>query len=144
MKLCWTAQLVHQIFTRGSAISANFYYLVFIHRSSCIKCKSPWGYLLLGTKNYWKIPSISTLTRLEQIENMLSGQTQYDCLSEYLTSLAAKSPLSHLMPRKSPDSFFFFSFECCYFSVHHNSYSIPKVTVPVCITRFGRFYCCWQ
>ena len=58
MKLCWTVQLVHQIFTRLSAISTCFYYLVFIHRSSSIKCKSPWGYLLLGTKNYWKIPSI--------------------------------------------------------------------------------------
>ena len=107
VKLCWTVQLVHQIFTRGSAISAYFYHLVFIHQSSSMKCKSPWGYLLLGTKNYWKIPSISTLTRLEQIETMLSGQTQYDCLSEHLMSLAAKSPLSHLMLRKSPDSFFF-------------------------------------
>lgn len=50
-------------------------------------------------------------------------------------SLAAKSPLPHLMLRKSPDSFLFF--ECRYFPVHHNSYSTPKVTVPVYITRFA-------
>lgn len=78
VKLCWTVQLVHQIFTRGSAVSTSSYYLVFIHQCSSIKCKSPWGYLLLGTTNYWKNPSESTLTRLEQVENTLSGQTQHD------------------------------------------------------------------
>lgn len=133
-KLCWTVQLVHQIFTRGSAASTCFYYPVFIHQCSSIKCKSPWGYLLLGTKNYWKNPSESTLTRLEQVENMLSGQTQHDSLSEHLMSLAAKSPLSHLMLRKGP---FFFSIKYCYFPVHRNSYSIPKVTRPVYIIGFA-------
>lgn len=102
VKLCWTVQLVHQIFTRGSAISVYFYYLVFIHQSLNTKHKSPRGYLLSGTKNYWKIPSISTLSRQEQTESTLSGQTQYDCLSEHLASLAAKAPLSDLYAEKIP------------------------------------------
>lgn len=145
MELCWMmVQLVHQIFTRGSAISAYFYYLVFIHQSSSIKCESPSGYLLLGTKSYWKIPSISPITMLEQIENMLSGQTQYDCLSENLMSLAAKPPLSHLMLRKSPDSFFF-SFDCCLLPyspqlIEHPQSYCARLYHQIC----SCFYCCWQ
>lgn len=104
--LWWPMKMVHQIFIKGSAITTHFYYLVYIHQSSSIKCN-----LLLRPKNYWKIPSISALTRLEHTGNILFGQTQCDCLSEHLTSLPLQSLIFHIQCWEN--SLFFFFFECC-------------------------------
>lgn len=130
--LWWPMKMVHQIFIKGSAITTHFYYLVYIHQSSSIKCN-----LLLRPKNYWKIPSISALTRLEHTGNILFGQTQRDCLSEHLTSLPLQSLIFHIQCWENSHFFFLWML----LLVHHSSYSIPKVTDKVYITRLSLTFC---
>lgn len=146
--LWWPMKMVHQIFIKGSAITTHFYYLVYIHQSSSIKCKNPWGYLLLRPKNYWKIPSISALTRPEHTGNILFGQTQRDCLSEHLTSLPLQSLIFHIQCWEN--SLFFFSLNAVacspQFIQHPQSYrqSLYHQALSHFLFSFFCFSCCSQ
>lgn len=104
-----------EVLLDSAAGSSNFYqgfcnfslFLLSSFYPSEFKYKVQESLRLLAFRNKELLKNLKRIyLKLELIENMVSGQTQYDCLSEHLISLTAKSPLSHLMLRKSPDSFF--------------------------------------